>query len=91
MNARAECELTLTRADLEEALAGVLDDRRTIDEKTHRAHHDYVQDLIEARRRHRARWDTIWTQVSGWLVIVTVTAVGTSAVAWLAHVFKRGG
>ncbi len=91
MTARDECELTLTRGELRTAFAEVLDDRRTIDEKTHRSHHEYVSDRIEDHRRRRAFRDKIWAQVGGWIVIVVLSGLGIAVWAWMKAMIKKGG
>ncbi len=50
-----------------------------ISEEIHREHHEFVQAWISEQQRKAERWERIKTQVSGWLVISALGAIGTAA------------
>lgn len=58
------------------ALAEELDNRNRIDQETHKAHHDYVANLIECSRRRREIFDAVSKQVLGWGVVIALVFVG---------------
>lgn len=46
---------------------------------THIAHHAFVAELIEEKRRRRDRWESIRQQVAGWALISVLSGIGLGA------------
>lgn len=59
-----------------EAIAQELDKRNRIDQETHKAHHDYVANLIECSRRRREIFDAVSKQVLGWGLLIALGFIG---------------
>lgn len=74
--------------ELKEALDEVLTARRSIDEETHRRHHDFVQDEIRRRQQRREFYGRIKGNVFGWLIITVIGGLGLIIWQWLQHVWK---
>ncbi len=71
-----------------EALIAVIREAMATDE--HKAHHAFVADLIEERRRKREFRDNIKKQVVGWAIIAMLGSIGTAVyhvwdVIWTAR------
>lgn len=47
-----------------------------LDPETHKLHHDYLDDELQAKKIRRARCEAVIKQVSGWGVIVFLTGIG---------------
>lgn len=54
----------------------VLNERTRVDEKTHRLHHQWIEQQIECQRRRRAMVDGMVKQVLGWGTIAALVAIG---------------
>lgn len=42
----------------------------------HRAHHDFIEQMIEKEKRRIERWETVKRQVIGWAIIAMLAALG---------------
>jgi len=66
----------------------VLDDRRSVSEDTHRAHHAFLDSWISREQRKQERWEKVRTQVTGWGVLAVLSSVFTAVYHYF---FKNGG
>lgn len=62
----------VTNSSIKQALIEVLDERDGIDRETHHAHHQFVEELIERRKRRDAMHDKIKATVIGSLIIASI-------------------
>ncbi len=53
--------------------------REAIATDEHLAHHAFVAELIEEKRRKREFWDALKKQVVGWAIISLLAGAGTAA------------
>lgn len=67
----------------------VLDQRRSIDEETHRAHHEFIRFQIERSRRWQKRIDKIIESVGGWVVIAFLSGIGVAVYYWVIEHIKH--
>jgi len=69
-----------------------LDSRRTIDIETHRAHHDFIRQMIESRRIRAERWEQVRRHVLGWavvgLILWTVYRLGEGVIQWIRRMVQ---
>ena len=70
---------------VKQAVSSALDERNRVDAETHRAHHDYVADLIECSKRRREIFDSVVKYVAG---IGVVSAIGFVGAAVIAAILK---
>lgn len=62
-----------------EALREVFDERKSIDEATHSAHHKYIEDELARRCRRTQIRDKVRAQVIGWGLVSILAAIGAGA------------
>lgn len=70
---------------VKQAVSSALDERNRVDAETHRAHHDYVANLIECSRRRREIFDSVVKYVAG---IGALSAIGFVGAAVVTAVWK---
>ena len=84
----------MTKQDKEElaavvavAIAGEFDKRKRIDEETHSAHHQYIEQQIESEKERKEFKKDVEKKVVGWGVIIAigtlVTLIGDGVIGWL--------
>lgn len=56
----------------------------------HDSHHEFIQELVEARRMRRERWEAIRRQVAGWMIIAFLSAIGTAVYKAGAYMIQSG-
>jgi len=78
----------LTHEELKKAINQVLDERHSIDEVTHKAHHDWVAWKIKREQRHQEIMDAVYKQVIGWGVIVFLGGIGLAVYDFMAKVLR---
>ncbi len=71
--------------ELVTAIIEALDKTSRIDRETHKLHHDYLADTLEARRKRRERWEKVRVQVTSWSVITAIGAA-LSGLGWIGKV-----
>ncbi len=64
-----------------------LDKRNRLDGETHHHHHEFIAELIEARKVKRERWEKIRIQVMGWGIVAALGSIGTA----VYHTFVKNG
>lgn len=69
-----------------DAIRQILQEHRTIDNETHRDHHEFVKILITERKQRMDRHEKIRTQVYGWGIISLLGIIGSA----VYHFFTRG-
>ncbi len=74
---------------LKAAIHAVFDERRGVDERTHRNHHQFIEAELQRRERRQALTEKIKAQVFGWGAIGVLGGVGTAVYQWLKSV--KGG
>jgi hypothetical protein len=77
---------------VKEALSRALDERGSVDAVTHRAHHDFVDNLIACSKRRREIFDGVVKYVMGIGVVAAgaffVGAIGNAVVETIKEVLK---
>lgn len=71
-------DLDQFKSELIDAFKQALHAERSIDDPTHRDHHEFVKIMIEERERRIARAEKIKAQVGGWMIIAALGSVGTA-------------
>ena len=61
-----------------------------ISHDTHKTHHDFVAGEIEKRVVRAKRAEKIKTQIMGWGVMVTITAVAGGLGKWILELLHHG-
>ncbi len=70
-------------------IARELDARRTVDEKTHAQHHDFIEHKINASRRHDALIEDMKKNALVWAMLGVFFGVFGLVVYWFEH-WPRG-
>ena len=71
-----------------DAVNKALDKRAKIDEDTHRSHHDFIEELLQAQIRKQAFWKKVQETTVGWITIAILSAVGTLGYWMFKHAAK---
>jgi hypothetical protein len=71
------------REDIRALLNEVLDSRRSIDEETHLADHQWIRGRVMHEQRAAERAEKIKAQVGGWAAIGLLTGIGYTVWEWL--------
>lgn len=78
------------RREFAAAIDEALDNRRSIDEETHRLDHEWIREERERRHARAASIAKVRESVLGWLIIAIVSGIGT-LVYHGYEAMKRGG
>ena len=79
----------LTLDDVRNAVRSELEAGRSIAEDKHQEHHNFVEYLIEERRRKDELYDHLRKHLVGWGVIVGLTAMGALFYDWLVGFVRK--
>jgi len=74
----------MNQDDIKTAIHQALDERDSIDQETHHAHHAFVGDCIARRVRREANFDKVRATVLGGIVLGCLGALVTSLM-WLGR------
>lgn len=72
----------MDKQQIKTAIHEALEERDGLTVKEHRDQHEFISMQIEEYQDRRARRERIKAQVGGWMVIMTLTAIGYAAWAW---------
>jgi hypothetical protein len=74
---------------VKEALSNALDERNSIDAKTHHSHHEFVENLIVCAKRRREIFDGIVKYIAGiWIVSLVAFVLSQAGKAVIASLDK---
>jgi hypothetical protein len=76
---------------LAESIARQLDKRRTVDEKTHAEHHEYVRMCINREKRRDDMIQNVKKHVLGWMAVGLLIGLWQLLVYWFEHWGRGGG
>lgn len=75
---------------LVQEFARELDKRRSIDEKKHAKHHQFIDTLIEREQRAAERWEAVKTHLAKWGAVGVVSACLLGLWLYAQHKIKGG-
>ena len=72
---------------LASVLREVLNEKRAIDDETHREHHEFIKAFIARQKQSEETKEKIKANVYGWGIIVALGGIGSAVYHW----FIKGG